>query len=185
MTLWAHPDGRLVGQPLTGAVKDFVGKDLDRWLRIVGPLDQGENTENAGYYLWVDSDGILREKYMVVTPLEGTRYGVTATIYMEEFLRPVKKVENTANRMTLLARNYFIYSLAGVLVVIGCVVSIYSYRLTRSINTITDHALRISLGDMDAKLHFKSKDELGSLGEAIGLMQNSIRIAIERLRRRR
>jgi HAMP domain-containing protein len=41
------------------------------------------------------------------------------------------------------------------------------------------------VGDMDAEVNVQSKDELGDLSEAINRMQASIRLSIERLRRRR
>lgn len=185
MTLLAHPNRRLVGKPLTETVKNHLGEEIDRWRSIVNDIDQGENVERAGYYLWIDPDGVLREKFMVVTPLKGTKYGITSTVYMEEFLRPIKKVENEAARITISARNYFIYSLVGVLLMIGLIVSVYSYRLTSKINALTAHAERISYGDLDARLTLNARDELGSLNQAINLMQNSIRVAIQRLRKRR
>jgi HAMP domain-containing protein len=185
MVLLAHPNQRLLGQPLTESVKDTLGKDIDRWLKIVGNIDRGENVESAGYYLWVDPDGILREKFMVLTPLEGTKYGVTATIYMEEFLRPIKKVQLQADLISASTRNYFITSLVGVLLLIAVIVSIYGHQLTRKIETLTEHAMKISVGELDANLNLRSKDELGSLADAIKLMQDSIRIAIERFRQKR
>lgn len=185
MVLLAHPNHQLLGKPVTETVRSSLGKDFDRWARLVEELDKGENVEKAGYYLWVDPDGILREKFMVATPLEGTKYGITSTIYMEEFLRPIRKVENEATQMTVGTRNYFLSSLAVVLLLIGLIVFIYSYRLTEKINILTAHAEQISAGDLDATLTMTSKDELGSLARAIVLMQDSIKIAIERLQKRR
>jgi HAMP domain-containing protein len=46
-------------------------------------------------------------------------------------------------------------------------------------------AERISVGEMDAEIKIKSRDEIGDLAEAISRMQESIRLSIERLRRRR
>ena len=40
-------------------------------------------------------------------------------------------------------------------------------------------------GEMDAQIPVTSRDEIGDLAEAIGRMQESIRLSIERLRRRR
>jgi HAMP domain-containing protein len=57
--------------------------------------------------------------------------------------------------------------------------------LTGRIKSLTDVADRISVGELDAEIKIKSKDELGDLAEAISRMQDSIRLSIERLRRRR
>jgi HAMP domain-containing protein len=73
----------------------------------------------------------------------------------------------------------------GTLLLVGCVVLLYGQRLTSRIRSLTDVAERISVGDMDAEISIKSKDEIGDLAEAINRMQASIRLSIERLRRRR
>ena len=44
---------------------------------------------------------------------------------------------------------------------------------------------RISVGDLAAEIKTESRDEIGELAEAIARMQDSIRLSIERLRRRR
>jgi HAMP domain-containing protein len=49
---------------------------------------------------------------------------------------------------------------------------------------LTDLAERISVGEMDAEINIESSDELGTLGEAISRMQDSIRLSIDRLKRR-
>jgi methyl-accepting chemotaxis protein len=46
-------------------------------------------------------------------------------------------------------------------------------------------AERISVGDLDIEIESTSTDEIGELSEAISRMQESIRLSIERLRRRR
>jgi HAMP domain-containing protein len=43
---------------------------------------------------------------------------------------------------------------------------------------------RISVGELDAVIDINSKDEIGDLAEAITRMQDSVRLSIERLRRR-
>jgi methyl-accepting chemotaxis protein len=57
--------------------------------------------------------------------------------------------------------------------------------ITKPINQLTDVAERISLGELDAEIQVKSKDEIGDLAAAIQRMADSIRLSIERLRRRR
>jgi HAMP domain-containing protein len=50
---------------------------------------------------------------------------------------------------------------------------------------LTDVADRISIGELGMEVKTTSKDEIGELAEAIARMQDSIRLSIERLRRRR
>ncbi|MCJ7594694.1 MAG: HAMP domain-containing protein, partial [Desulfobacterales bacterium] len=70
------------------------------------------------------------------------------------------------------------------LLLIGFIVALYAHRLTGKIRTLTDVAERISVGEMGAEIQVDSKDEIGDLAEAIRRMQESIRLSIERLRRR-
>jgi len=185
MTLWVHPNKKLIGKPLTKAVKKPLGKDFHRWVNIVRELDRGENVETSGYYLWTDPDGTLREKFMVCSPIEGTKFGIAATIYMDEFVRPIKKVRRRAEKIVGVTRNTTLGFLSGTIVLVGLIVAFYGHRLTGKIKDLTDHAERISLGELDAKIDIRSKDEIGALSDAITRMQNSIRLSIERLRRRR
>jgi methyl-accepting chemotaxis protein len=75
--------------------------------------------------------------------------------------------------------------LGGTLLLIGIIVFIYSHRLTGKIKSLTDVTERISIGDLGIEVETRSRDEIGELAEAISRMQESIRLSIERLRRRR
>jgi methyl-accepting chemotaxis protein len=79
----------------------------------------------------------------------------------------------------------FTYTLLGI-TVLGVV--LIAWFLGREIGTpikkLTEVAERISVGDMGAEIKIKSRDEIGNLAEAILRMQDSLRLAIERLRRR-
>jgi predicted Zn finger-like uncharacterized protein len=185
MVTWAHPNPKIIGRPLTPLVKKPLGASFGRWVNIIGGIDKGENIEKGGYYTWTDADGELREKYMFVTPVEGTKYGIAATIYQDEFTRPLKKVQRDARKRTASVRNTTMAILAGTLLLVGIIVLTYSNLLTTRIRKLTDHAERISVGDLDVELDVKSDDEIGDLGEAIRRMQDSIRLSIQRLRRRR
>ncbi len=80
----------------------------------------------------------------------------------------------------------FALMLLLVTVLIVLVVAIMSSRtIVNPIKELTDAANRISVGDLDVEIQPKSKDEIGDLSEAIVRMQDSIRLSISRLRRRR
>jgi len=53
------------------------------------------------------------------------------------------------------------------------------------IMNLTDAAERMSLGELNVKIDVKSKDEIGLLAQAVGRMQTSLRLAMNRLRRKR
>ena len=75
--------------------------------------------------------------------------------------------------------------LGATLLLIGLIVFTYGHRLTSKIKSLTEVADRISVGELGMEIETKSKDEIGELADAIARMQDSIRLSIERLRRRR
>ncbi len=80
----------------------------------------------------------------------------------------------------------YAYLLFSVTVVFVFIIAWFSGRaLSRPIIKLTHVADRISVGELDAEISTKRKDEIGNLAEAIARMQDSIRLSIERLRQRR
>jgi methyl-accepting chemotaxis protein len=105
-----------------------------------------------------------------------TRYGWILAVQQEE-----QEAFAVLNQIAL-----FGMALFGATIVIVLLVAMLAGRaITRPINQLTDVAERISLGELDAEIHVKSKDEIGDLAGAIQRMADSIRLSIERLRRRR
>jgi HAMP domain-containing protein len=177
--IWVHPNTKIVGTDLAPLQKT---KNPRFWKVQTGVID---GSESKGYYPWEDRDGITREKFMVCTPIEGTNYFIAATTYIDEFTEPVKAMEQRAHAITgkITTTGYIILGIT--LLIIAIVVSLYSHKLSQRIKNLTDHAERISVGELDAVIEIKAKDEIGDLAEAITRMQDSIRFSIERLRRRR
>lgn len=184
-TTWVHVAPKIIGKPLAPILKGPLGTEFDRFLEIIKDIEKGDNVENSGYYLWKDQDGVFREKFMAVTPVEGTEFGVAATVYLDEFTRDIKKVEKMADKNTRAVRNVILTTLGLTLLVMALIVFFYAHRITERIQNLTDVAERISVGEMDAEIKIETNDEIGTLAEAIGRMQDSIRLSIERLRRRR
>ena len=122
---------------------------------------------------------------IVCTPVVGTPYVIAATTFMDEFQQPVKRMQTRAKKITHRSRTVTTLIVVGTLLLFGLIVSFYSYRLTERILTLTRIADEISVGDLDAKINTGTPDEIGRLAEAIGRMQDSIRVSIERLRKRR
>jgi HAMP domain-containing protein len=73
---------------------------------------------------------------------------------------------------------------ATLLVAIGVAVAV-ARNLSRPILSLTAAADRISLGMLDTPVVATSRDELGELAEALERMRQSLKLSIERLRRRR
>jgi len=179
---WAHVNPKIIGIDMSKLAKP-LGKAFPGFWRAYTGVRGGK--ESKGYYTWQDKDGRFREKFMVCTPVEGTRFIIASTTYLDEFTMPMKILEQKAKDLTVRTRNMNMQILAGTLILIGLIVSLYGQRLISRIRHLTDVTERISVGELSAEIEVKSKDELGMLGDAISRMQDSIRLSIERLRRRR
>jgi HAMP domain-containing protein len=179
---WGHTNPNIVGIDMS-TLRGPMGANFAGFWKVFSAGKDGK--ESSGYYTWQEKDGSFRDKYMVCSPVAGTPYYVAATTYLDEFTKPVQRMEAKAKEITTATRNTVFGILGGTLILIGLVVALYGRLLTSRIRSLTDVAERISVGDMDAEIRVTSKDELGDLAEAIGRMQESIRLSIERLRRRK
>jgi len=179
---WGHTNPKIVGIDMS-TLKGPLGSNFPGFWRVFSAGKDGK--ESSGYYTWQEKDGSFRDKYMVCSPVKGTPYYIAATTYLDEFTKSVKEMEARANEISANTRNTVFGILGGTLLLIGFVVALYGQRLTSKIKALTNVAERISVGEMDAEIQVKSKDEIGDLAEAISRMQESIRLSIERLRRRR
>ncbi len=179
---WAHVDPSLIGTDMI-KLKKILGDTFKGFWKILTGVKGGKISR--GYHSWQDRDGSLREKFMVSVPIEGTPYVIAAITYLDEFTRSVKVMESRAEKQTEQVIMVIAGILAGAVVFIMFIVVFYGYKLTGRIQYLTDVADRISVGDLDAKIEMKTQDEIGELADAISRMQDSIRLSIERLRRRR
>ena len=160
-------------------LKGPLGQNFPGFWRIFSGVKGGKKSQ--GYYTWKDKDGTFRDKFMVCTPIAGTRFVIAATTYMDEFTGPMRTMQSTADALTLRAKMITIAILGATLLLIGLIVFIYGHRLTSKIRSLTEIADRISVGELGMEIETKSRDEIGELAR----MQDSIRLSIERLRRRR
>jgi methyl-accepting chemotaxis protein len=179
---WAHVNPKIIGIDMS-TLKKPLGRNFPGFWKIYTGVKGGKRSQ--GYYTWQDKDGKFRDKFMVCTPVAGTPFVVAATTYLDEFTGPVKQMESQAEDETKRTRLITFAILGVTLLLIGIIVSIYGHRLTGKIKSLTDVAERISIGDLGIEIETKSRDEIGELAEAISRMQESIRLSIERLRRRR
>jgi len=180
---WAHLDPNMIGVDIT-TLKESLGESFPGFWKIYTGVKDGK--ESKGYYKWRDAKGTLRDTFTMNVPVEGTPYVLSATAYPEEFTEPVKFMQEGAALFALRTRKIVIGILAGTLILIGFIVALYGYKLTAKIKYLTEVTDRISVGDLDAEITgIKSRDEIGELANAIGRMQESIRLAIKRLRERK
>jgi HAMP domain-containing protein len=178
--LWTHVNPNVVGID-TSTFKESLGESFPGFWKIYTGVKGGK--ESRGYYKWRDVDGILRDKFMVCVPIEGTTYILAATAYLEDFTGAAKFMQKSAAQFALRTRNIVISILAGTLILIGLTVALYGYRLTARIKSLTSVADRISTGDLEVRVPgIGAQDEIGELTLAFKRMQESIRIAIKRMK---
>lgn len=174
--MWIHPNEKLIGIDITGAMKERLGERWERWDKI-----RSKAWETKGYYTWFDN----REKYCAAIPIEGTPYNIVSSTYIDEFTKPMLALQNKATFITTKTQRFVLWIICGTTLLVALITLFYGHRLTKRIRSLTHITDRISVGEMDVDIVIKDKDELGDLAQAISRMQDSIRLSIERLRRRR
>jgi methyl-accepting chemotaxis protein len=172
-----HKNPKIVGMDL-----HTLAEKLPEFWKI---LEASLKGKARGYYNWKDADGVIRPKYMFCAPINGTDLVVASTTYIDEFSKPAKQIEQRIARKAERARFVFLIVMAVSLIVVILVTSMYSRTIVKPIIYLTDVADRISLGDLDTKIEIQSSDEVGMLAESFGRMQESLKGAIERLRKKR
>ena len=179
---WAHVNDKIIGIDMH-TLRKPMGKNFPGFWRVYTGVKGGK--ESQGYYTWQDKDGTFREKFMVCTPVEGTRFIIASTTYLDEFTMPIKRLETRTSKIRQETRTANAITMGIGLLVIALIIFFYGRSLTGRIRHLSQVADRICVGELDAEIKVKGKDEVGELSEAIARMRDSIRVSIERLRRRR
>jgi HAMP domain-containing protein len=176
----------LEGQPFSSLmVKGVLGKDkYDEFGKIVLVGPNGEHRVASDFYLSKNESGILKERILACSPVSQTPYGIVATADTDEFMLSAKLLESRVKNLLFDTRNILIGVFAGTLLLIGIIMLLYVQSVTSKIKSLTEVAYRISVGELGAEIGIKSNDEIGDLADAISRMQDSIRLSIERLRKR-
>ena len=135
------------------------------------PLVQASTNSGSGKVEFVDADGTDTIGFAQKTKL-GWTLAVQQT--KNEAFAPLKKAQ------------LFAYTLLTITVIVILLIAYLSSRaIVNPIRSLTDAANRISVGDLDVEISTKSKDEIGDLAAAIVRMQDSIRLSISRLSRKK
>lgn len=181
--IWCHQDEKLIGRPLLSSFKKSLGTSFNSYKTVINSTRKGK--KDSGYYSWTNEKGETKEMFIAAAPVEQTKYMIISTTYIDDFIQPIKNLETAAKKSTEETRNINIIIFIAFLIIISLSISIYGYRLSKNIGTLTDAADRISVGELDVVIEINSNDEIGALAEAISRMQDSLRFSIERLRRRK
>jgi len=181
--VWAHYNPDLVGEDLQELKQDLGPHFRDFWKIVTGVENGGKA---SGYYKWPAENGKgFVDKFMVCTPVDGTPFIIMASLNVEEFTAPLERIENRGRQLanSMLTTNGIIL---GVGLFIGAlIIAWYGRNVTLRVRYLAGKADSISLGNLEEEIEIKSGDEIGELGESISRMQESIRLAMQRLRRRR
>ncbi|MGM0453651.1 MAG: hypothetical protein ACQERN_10855, partial [Thermodesulfobacteriota bacterium] len=131
--IWAHPNPNLIGIPDTDTLRKALGPYFDEFYSVLEG-SWGRNV-STGHYMWKDTDGKLREKYMAIAPIElgedNPPLSVLATAYMDEFTQKTEDLRKDAEQMATETRNINLGIIGGAIVIIGLCIIIYGYRLSR------------------------------------------------------
>jgi len=108
--------------------------------------------------------------------VRSNNYGWALVLQQEE-----KEVFAAYNR----TQEFALILLASTVVLVLIIAWFSARAIVTPIMKLTDAAERMSLGELNVKIDVKSKDEIGLLAQAVGRMQTSLRLAMNRLRRKR
>ncbi len=175
-----HPNRKLVNKSLEEYAKKYVPK----FWKIFGNSYK-KGIPKADFYDWRDPDGKIRKKFLFNLPIKGTKFIISSTTYVDEFLLPVKQVKEDIEGTY--RKSLIMYGAVGLgfLIILIIIIFMVTRQITRSITKLVALAEAISVGNLDVEVDIQSKDEVGELAEAIRRMQWSLKKAIERLRMRR
>ncbi len=190
-----HPNGKLVNRDIR-----FLSPKLPSWWKIFERSLRGQ--EISGYYDWIEADGSLRKKYMVMTPVEprldGKRLMVAATAYLDEFYAPVFAVQDKAKDIKGKYHDFFSrlgMTLGGmaVLVLLLVFATVYFFgkraavRYILPIEKLAAAARHIGEGKwekgVEADLRHR-QDEIGALAQRLFHMKSQLQDLFGRLEAR-
>ena len=168
---------------------EMTGSDLAQRQGASGFTGIIKNTsggkEANGFYTQPTQSGERVKRYLFCSPVGDTGYVVASSIELDSMIQPAHILNTQLDTTYVTMRNRTLLILGGLALLFLIIVTWYGHRLTKRIHTLTDVAERISVGELEAEVEIKGKDEISSLAEAISRMQESVRLSIERLRRRR
>ncbi len=154
-----HPNPELVNMDLRAT--DRPTRFPDWWRQYQHSLSE-DGQEGGGFYNWADADGIARQKYQYFLPVEGTRYILAATTYLEEFFQPFEEAEQAIRRT------------------VNDLTAEITRQILDPIQGIMEGVERVSQGALDVEIKLGPTEEAQSLAQAFNRMTRSLRSLSER-----
>ena len=156
------------GKAVAHQKKEFVEEQRDLSQH---PLIKAGQGKKSGLIEFKEADGVTAIGFAKTTPLGWTL--------------AIQQAKDEAFVILKDAQMFALILMGATFVIVVLIAYLASRAIVTPIRKLTDAANRISVGELGVEIESKSKDEIGELAEAIIRMQDSIRLSIERLRRRR
>lgn len=125
-----------------------------------------------------------RKGIVEFTEDDGTLYLGQSTRTANGWTLVIQQSKQEAYAQLRSSQNVAILILITTVLLVILIAATIGRALARPIVALTNAADRISVGELDIDIKPDRNDEIGDLANAIGRMQDSIRIAIQRIRRR-
>ena len=139
---------------------------------------------SKGYYQWQEKDKSFKNKYMACVNVAGTRFNIASTTYLDDFTKPMQRLKTESMAIAKAETLKSAITTSVIIIIIAIIVFLFGGRLTANIKYLSQMTDRISLGDLDALIKIRSKDELAVLAESISRLQQSVKLSIQRLRKK-
>ena len=169
---------------------EMIGFDLSQWADRLPAFweiyKEGLTGKPAkGYYDWVDADGLIREKYMYIAPVEGTHYMLAATTYIDEFSYPANEISDKINaaaietsdsvaNMENLMRIVFIIITIVLMGFAGLLAWYLARQFSRPILELLQGAQRLGEGKLEHRVVVKTGDEIEKLASQFNTMAQAL-----------
>ena len=161
----------------------------DFWALFEQSLD---GTPGGGYYDWQDPDRSIRKKFMYMAPVEGTRFVVSATTYIDEFSKPANLTKQQIAESTRVIneqmdesirniRNTFVAILLAMIFIVAGISYFLSMMITDPIVALIRGVKALGRGDMEYQVNVKTGDELETLADSFNRMTTDLKIHVEEL----
>jgi HAMP domain-containing protein len=163
-------------------LKKPLGVNFPEFWSILTAVKAGQPSK--GYYKWQEKDKSFKDKYMACVNVTGTPFNIAGTTYMDDFTEPMKRLERESRAIAKSETMKSAILSSVIILIIAIIAFIFGGRLTANIKYLSGMTDRISLGDLDALIEIRSKDELAVLAESISRLQQSVKLSMQRLRKK-
>lgn len=180
---WVHTNPNITAHKLDdmAKLKGPLGDSFDGFWKVLTEVDR--SLPSKGYYKWKEKDGSFKDKYMASVNVPGTEFYIASTTYIDEFTEPMTRIERESKAIAKTESRNMAILISIIIFVIAVVVFNFGGRLTSNIKYLSEMTDKISLGDLNALIEIRSKDELAVLAESISRLQQSVKLSIQRLRK--